>query len=343
MELLNGENNINNKKEVEKTIMNIIDMSDKDKKKKLKNILKISGIVICLIVIVSGIIFTINRIKINKLQKEIEAYKQIADNSTPYRYALKEIGDGWVCSMSVEYKKDDLKVPSFYGYDCYNMKYKYLEGFNYLPNNIKRDSTSFYNYEIISDFPSYRDKKEYFDELMLINEFFAKKKFANKIEEKDLDELKLNKIKKADVLDIFNSAISSDLITEYGNYNNIATAYVNESSVLKSNSWFGKERDYKFVLGYMTYCGHIYYVNIDLMIDNEYLSDIVNNGKATDDQKALYDEMKSIQNAIIYKQSFREAFKTYVHPALEHLQENLHLIETDQKDEIRGSVYDYAW
>ncbi len=113
IELLNGEDSVQkDKKEVEKTIMNIIELSNNDKKKKVNNILKVSGIAICLLLVISGIILIVNKTRINKLQDELAKYQNSDDKTLPYPYrvAYQEKEDGWVCGFSMEYTKDNLDV-----------------------------------------------------------------------------------------------------------------------------------------------------------------------------------------------------------------------------------------
>ncbi len=342
VELLNGENNVK-KGEVEKTIMNIIDLSDKDKKRKINKVLRISGLVICLLIIMFGVIYSVNRIRLNELQKILDNYQAGEKKLVyfPYRYSFKEMGNGWVCSFYIEYSYDNLDNAHYYGYDCDNLKYQYLKGFNYLPTNGEDPVDSwFYSYEPSSDHPSLMNNSEYLNDLLSISDFFEDKKFKKEITLDDLKKLKLNNIKKEDIVELFNKTISSEIVTEAGKYDQIDYSHLTESRIRKSTKWFGSEKDYKFLLGYLVRGGNIYYVNIDLMIDDVYLSDIVNDGKANEDQLSLYNEMKEIEKRIVDDQSFKEAMQQYTHPALGALQDNLYMIEEDQKGNY---PYSYAW
>lgn len=326
IELLNGENNSQKtKKEVDEAIINIMALSNKDKKKKINRILNISGIIICLIIIISVIIFTFVKIRINKLENELELY-QTSDNSLlyPYKFASIEKDDGWFCSFLIEYSDDK---PFNYQYNCKNLKYQYLEGFDL---SYKEDDM-FYKYKEFGGVPNYYYNMDYRKDIININNYFRKMQFESKISITDLDELELNHIEKEEILNIYNQAIINDLVLEKGDYYNIVPNYINESNLYKSNNWDNKDINYRFNLGYSCVNGHIYSVNIELLIDNEYLSDIVKSGVASQSQNDVYIEIQKIKSDIIKNQSFKIDINNYKSSEILYpLRQNLETIEKDK-------------
>ena len=98
VELLNGEKSKNSidKKEVDETIMKIVNISKEEIREKKKKIIIISSFVILLIVIVFSIILT-------TMDKDKYERRNTGDEA-PFvsQIAVKEKEDGWVCYMSLE-------------------------------------------------------------------------------------------------------------------------------------------------------------------------------------------------------------------------------------------------
>ena len=62
--------------------------------------------------------------------------------------------------------------------------------------------------------------------------------------------------------------------------------------------------NYTWYVGHSIDFGHISYISLELMIDGEYLSDIVEKKKATTEQKELYENIQTIEKYILDKQEF---------------------------------------
>lgn len=340
-ELLQGEQkSFEDKKGVEKTIMDIIDISSMEKRKKVKRIVRISTFVIIALFILIGVIYGSYQHRLDKLKKEIAFYskEQEAYLSFPYRYAFIKKEDGWVCYLNIEYAQEE---PSYYGFGCANIKYKYLEGFN---QKVEGDeSERFYSYESSFGYPELLNNEKYNKEIRMIGAYLLEKKIAREITLQDLEDLTIQYISKEDLILLYNQAITSDLVKKKGNYPNILSTYVNESSILKSKKWSHKEEDFQFVLGYLSYGGYIYDVNIELKMGDIYLSGLVTEGKATEEQKEVYETIKSIEKKILEEQNFRNALQiASLSDVLYPLQENLYYIEVDNTDELT-EFYSWAW
>jgi len=292
-ELLYGEKMEKNieKKEVDNTIMSFINISDKKIKKEKKKIISISGIIIVIIIISCGLFIHFNK-------KDQVQYADTTPNSPVYfpeKIALKEHDDGWVCYFKLEYLKTDLNTPYYYGYYCDNLKYPKLDGFTAYGE--EEDSTGKYKYAVETDHPRIYYNDEYDKEITKIENYFLEKKYNKPITIDDLNALDIKKIDKREVLELFNKAITSEHIEKFGNYPNIRqNPYLVRTITMDNYTW---------QIGYILVQGHIYYLNIDLKINNEYLSDMIKKSTANEEQKSIYDNINKIENYIMKNQKFR--------------------------------------
>lgn len=286
-ELLKGEKNKNMDKEnLKQTITNLVEISNKKINKNKRKIIIISGIIILLFL----------AIFITLLLKKEKSYRIISNSEVhfPTRYAIEQKEDGWFCHFDIEYLKTDMTKPYYYGYDCDNLKYSSLP--NYYISGEEMDKDGIYEYKIDINHPSYIFNKQYSSDIKKINNYFLSKEFNQEISINDLEELSLDYIKKEDILNLFNKAIKSNMIYKYGNYPNTnRNPYVLTSKTIDNYTW---------KLGYYLVKGSIKYVNIELLIGEDYLSDLVKNKKATEEQKEIYENIQIIKNYIIENQKF---------------------------------------
>lgn len=290
-ELLCGEkikDNIN-KNQIDSTITNLVNISNEEIKHKSKKIITISGIVITIIILIFSTI-----LYFNNSETKYSFHAPNSDVTFPTRYAQIEKEDGWVCSFTMEYLYSDLSTPYYYGYTCDNLKYSKLP--DYIMYGEEADSSGKYTYEIETDHPSYLRNKELNNDIKLISNYFLEKEFTKEINLNDLDELQLEKIDKQEVIDLYNSAINSKLIKKFGNYPN-----TNRPTYLTTSM---NNNNYTWKLGYVLVMGHIKYVNIELLIDEQYLSDLIEENKATDEQEEIFTNIKNIENYILKNQKF---------------------------------------
>lgn len=291
-ELLNGEKlkNQENREEVDQTIMKIINISSREMKAKKKKIWAISIAIIGMIILLflSWIIFYKNQNgKMKPKVGDLIAF--------PKQIAIKEKEDGWICTFELEYLKTDIKTPYYYGYNCENFKYEEL--YDFMPTGQEVDADgNLYEYKTTTNHSQYLFHKEYGKDLKKVHEYFSAHKFNTVITLADLDGLNLNHISKEEILELYNEAISSPKITKWGNQ--IYEQYVSYMSTSMTKD------DYTWKVGYIMPWGHIKYVSIELMIKNEYLSDLVKQNKATEEQKELYKNILEIKKNIIAKQTF---------------------------------------
>ncbi len=291
-ELLNGEKmkeNIN-KEEVNETITKIVTLSTDEIKKKKRNVINISIVIICVIIVTFG------SLVIWMKERRIEKNKPGDSVPFPKQIAYREKEDGWICSFSIEYFKDDLEYPYYYGYDCENFKYPEL--YDFKPTGQEVDSNgNTYEYKTSTNHPQYIFHSEYGDDIVRIDEYFTKQKFNTTITMSDLDDLNLKLISKEEVLELYNEAISEPKIVKWGKQ--IITQKTNYLTVSLIKD------DYTWYVGYIVTWGHIHYVSIELKIKDVYLSDLVKQNKATEEQRKIYQNITEIENYIIEKQTFR--------------------------------------
>lgn len=291
-ELLNGEKLENNKnrEEVDETIMKIVTISSDEIKKNKKRIWVISAIAI---IIIS---FIFSAITLFIKNNNMEVKPKVGDLvSYPTQIAVKEKEDGWVCTFELEYLKENMNAPYYYGYNCENFKYEEL--YDFMPTGQETDQNgNLYEYKTTTNHPQYIFHKEYGKDIKKINEYFDEKNFNATITLSNLDGLNLSKISKEEVLELYNQAINSPKIMKWGHQ-------IFEQHVSYMSTSISKD-DYSWKVGYIMPWGHIQYVSIELMIKDEYLSDLIKQERATEEQKELYKNIKEIENYILTKQTF---------------------------------------
>lgn len=207
------------------------------------------------------------------------------------RSASVEKEDGWYYMYYIQFNKNDegtIENPTYwFGGD--NLKYKVLEDYIVpMYENGKKVG------ETTPAVPSLLYNKKYSKELERINAFLDEKKFTDQITVDDL-ELDLTYFKKEDIVELHNMAIQKENATE-GKY-----IYLPESNIIQDELVDG----YLWQAGYIGFYGNIAQVNIELIYKNDvYLSDLVEEGKATEEQKAIYNKIEEIEKLILEKQEF---------------------------------------
>ena len=293
VELLNGEKSNKNieRKEVDETINKIVDISNKKINKNKKKIVIISSIIILLIIVVLSFFNFDNKIE------EYVPPKKGDDVRFPTQVAIKEKDDGWLCYMTIDYFRSDMNNPYTYWYDCENYKYKKISEFAAHGSEVDSNGREII-YEVETNHPILSYNARYLVDLEEINHYFKENKFNKKITMNDLDGLKLEKISKEEVLELFNEAIESPKIVKWGN---ISLDSFRDYLVTSPTSF----DNYTWYFGYYTVRGHIYYVNIELLIKDKYLSDLVKDNVATKEELEVYENIFYIKQYIIDNQKFQ--------------------------------------
>lgn len=222
---------------------------------------------------------------------DIKKSKNDSTSSTDYaeRMAYIEKKNGWYFYMY----ENNFKELFFDG--C-NLKYPNLKGY-YI--NIYTDKTETVIYEKIPTFATLstsdfiKNNKLERDEVVEIDNFFNEKQFNRKVEEIDLNDLNLENFDKKDILTLYNTLQDK-------NYSDYLTKFkLSECKILEDNFDSG----YKLNVGILAERKGIAVVRIDIVYnDNQYLSDLVQNDKATNSQKEIFNNFKKIEQYIVSNQ-----------------------------------------
>ncbi len=293
-ELLNGEKSEKiDKTEANKTIIDFIMKSISLMRRK---VLLVSLLVI--IITISVCLFVVRKNKlINTDDMLIQGTKLVTKNEAKYpvRYASIKKDDGWVCHFSLEYERDNLDTPYYYGYGCDNYKYESLDNFLTFVNDAYSDGEEYY-YLVETNHPQYIYNDDYSNEIEEIYNYFYTHHFNEKIKLADLEDLNVSLIDKGELVLLFNKAIENELIEYYGNWPNISyPTYLIKSLQINNCTYF---------VGFSLANGYIMDFNIELMIGDDYLSDLISNNGATAEQKELFTKLQLIEEYVVKNQSF---------------------------------------
>ena len=278
LDLMNGEKKERNKKEMEDSILNTIKTNDK----KVKNMKKRTIIIILasILIIIGTIIAAIYEINNNKKQ----TYEPISFIS---RYASVEKDDGWVCYFEISNYQNDY---NYYSYNCVNLKYKTLDDFYAIGTEMDKNGKSF-EYRVKPIWVDYI-WSNYEPDIRKISNYFQERNFKNTITIDDLKDLKLETdIDKTEVLDLYNKAVNSKRVLQFGKFIDFQPV-----NVIKSMNING----YEWTFGYNIFHGRIENVYLDCKYDNVWLNDIK---EKTDYQKIILEDMPIIENYILTNQS----------------------------------------
>ena len=130
-------------------------------------------------------------------------------------------------------------------------------------------------------------------EVVLIDDFFDQKQFKKEITTNDLDELTLYNFDKNLIVDLFNKTYNS-------NFDKTITKFNLAGCSIQSD----EEKDgYKYNIGVMHLRRGIGAIRIDLLYnDGTYLSELIENKKASNEQKEIYKNFKKIEEYIVENQ-----------------------------------------
>lgn len=215
-------------------------------------------------------------------------------------YVSEIDNDGWFKYLCIEPpkenpdKKDVINNFIFnesvnYSFDGINLKYKTIDGY-YIPvyDDDKNEIS-----KIEAPYPSYSVSEKYRYEIKKINKFLDDKKFKNVISLDDLEGLELEFFSKEELVSMFNYAYNKDPI-ELGKY--VDLPFVSITNSVSKNGFY-------FQVGYYSEYGNISKVNIEVIYDDgSHLSDLVRDGKSSEEQNELYSTINNIEQFIILEQ-----------------------------------------
>lgn len=255
-------------------------------------------IVISMVFVCSGCQKEKTYAEIKKEEEEKVSLKRVEKMST-----IKKL-DGWYYYFLVTSLGEDVK--DTYAFNGCNLKYSNLEGYNILLTD--------QNNEIVGRLPAHptlavseKEKngiKER-DEIRMITSYFSEKEFPKVIDLNQLNDFETKNFEKEELIKLYNEVQKEKWIYKYGRYSWNDCGIKAESST----------KDGKlFQLGYLMSWGNFKHVSLDVKYgDNKFLSDIILENKASEEEKKLYQSFKIIEEYIIESQSLDIAsqFKEY--------------------------------
>ena len=210
-----------------------------------------------------------------------EAYKKYAE-----KIVVVEGDNAWYYQFLINSLDDGEKTKNFFtGCNLKYAKFKDIEGYENIGNNNQYPSLA------ISDKSTNGVTEE--EEVLLINDYFDQKQFRKEITIKDLDELTLYNFDKSLIVDLFNKTYNS-------NFDKTISKFSIKGCSIQSD----EEKDgYKYNIGVMHLRRGIGAIRIDLLYnDGTYLSELVENKKASNEQKEIYNNFQKIEEYIVENQ-----------------------------------------
>lgn len=217
--------------------------------------------------------------------------------SLPYeaKTVVETNKDGWVTYLSHEY---DAKDYNYWGYDAYNLKHKYIDGYE---GKVLDAATGEIVETITPSLPYLSCNSELEEETIRVGDYFVEKNFLSAITEADLADLHVEKVDKTNLVRMFNQVITSDPLPDgrYIDYPeaNIVTEQPIIETVNFTNGW---------QVGYYLSHGVIMVVRIDFLKDGEYLSD--GGEHFGDNGSDAYAKVQKIEQNIVQQQCFNVDF-----------------------------------
>lgn len=265
-----------------------------------KQIRVIFGIIIIIFIISGFFLFINSKSNDSYYDKKMKESENAAKNYATKMYAEEiptEISgeDGWFYYFlitTIEQKQD---ITSNFFNGC-NLKYEKLD--NYKLRVYKDDNYTEVVREI-DGFPTLSiSKKESNgikanDEITKIEKWFDEKQFNKKIDYEDMKDIDVYNFDKNTIINLYNSAVSKKFTKKVGPY------LMDPCSIKKDELKDG----YFWNVGILAFRGDIIALRIDIVYsDNIFLSDLIHNNKANQEQIKLYNQVKEIEKYIIKNQ-----------------------------------------
>ena len=240
--------------------------------------------------------------------------------------ATRTTEDGWVYFFNYEWTKEYIDEPNIsYLYGAYNLKYKHLDGYDIPMINHQTGEVMQY---LEADMPYLACNQNADEEIRALSDFLQRKAFQAPITAADLDGLKFNYIDRDDVVSLFNQMITSENLPE-GKY-----GYLPEASIKQEESLLS---GYRWQVGQFGCLGNIQQLDIELLYEDDiHLSDLVKEGKATEEQKKIQEKIEQIEAKILKEQNLlaaeEENKETLGGIRFERLQTLLQKVENTNKE-----------
>lgn len=216
------------------------------------------------------------------------------DDNTYYgqKYSYIEGEDGWYYFFCINIIDDEGTTTNFY--DGINLKYKTMDDYNII---IYDETTGDIKYKIATT-PSFRSSEkekngvQEREEILKVDNYFDEKQFNRKITEEDLQDLELENFDKNQILELYNMAIEKEINQERKAF--YIPSFDLEQETLSDKSILN--------IGLYTETTGVIAMRIDIIYDDVYLSDLIENNKATENQKQIYENINKISKKFIETQ-----------------------------------------
>lgn len=222
--------------------------------------------------------------------KAMNKRKPFVDTELVYteQSVFDDKGNGWIYNFEIIYLDGEEKLN--YIFDGYNLKYKpvgkeYYVSYNDLETGKEID-------RIPARYATLSTSEVYRGDIALINNYFNEKQFKSKITINDLKDLKITKMDKKYLVDLFNRTISSDIMNESGKYIKAQSLDIKTIDMEDgSGNW-----QIMYILDY----GYISNIEIEFIAeDNKNLSD---KKDLSSDEEKLLSEIDNLEERIIKEQ-----------------------------------------
>lgn len=201
--------------------------------------------------------------------------------------------DGWLYYLYEE-KPFDSVTETYAQYGAYNLKYKYIEGYQIPIKDSETGEVVEYAQSALPYLQITPDEKVR-SELETLNNYINTFDHLKKVGNEDFEKIDLASIDKKDVIRLYNAMIDSSVEND-GKYGFLPEAGIEQETLINGYQW---------QVGYFISYGNIKYARIDVVIDGKnYLSDLYHNGETTQEQKEIYEKILLIEKEIIEKQNF---------------------------------------
>lgn len=257
-------------------------------------------------------------------QKQEPKLPELDSDGEPSNHAqvllldFKNMEEGWIYKFQIGIRKEDgfskqiegnydIGKDTYIAFDGFNLKYKTVDGSG-VPvidhetgEEISRGSITV---------PSLSTTDGTRNEIHNINQYFNHKKFTKDITVEDLEDLELQVFDKDLLVEMYNKALHNEP-DSYGNFSSLPTVALLKSPVDEHEVWQGG-----YVLGY----GAVKACNFEMIVDGVYVSDVVSDGSASEEQKQLQENIQQLEEAIIATQNFTIEGITWKYPEVMNAQ-----------------------